>query len=1342
MKLSTTLLAFFLLSQQVVAVKAQQQQWSVVPTTHSSNNDKERNLARGGWQRGDENDSKEDDNGRGDRWDNNRVDTNKKEDITEEPSTKKSLRGRGTDDDKTSRDNFKFGRDKEDRDTTQSAMVAGFGRGRVNDSPPSKKGRMSFGKEQEEDDKTTRSRDKFDLGRGRNDDKTKRSFDTNGLHGAWHNDKTDKSHKIGDKVHQLHKDLLGGKHFRKTKNCKATGYGDPHMTTFDGLKYDVHAKGELTFLKSLDSTFEIQARTEAAGNGPGAPAVTTGLVIHEDSALELPTIQVSMALSEDSENAVMINKCPVNLFVDGKAMDITDGTGVRGIDLKVKRDKIFLSYKETKMDITMKVKFYRRCLFSIDYVLRDCRPDDTLVGILGSPDGDESNEWMKRDGTPLEIPKISRSRYFKPSYDYAVKNWCLASDSESYFTYEDGADFAYYDYCGNEYDSTLEDIVTNTDPKIEEICKGDVGCIIDGATLGAEAAEGFNEDLEEFQNLFSSDDTSEDETSSDGTSEDEATSWDMLGGWTSNSHKIGDKVHQLHKDLLGGKHFRKTKNCKATGYGDPHMTTFDGLKYDVHAKGELTFLKSLDSTFEIQARTEAAGNGPGAPAVTTGLVIHEDSALELPTIQVSMALSEDSENAVMINKCPVNLFVDGKAMDITDGTGVKGIDLKVKRDKIFLSYKETKMDITMKVKFYRRCLFSIDYVLRDCRPDDTLVGILGSPDGDETNEWMKRDGTPLEIPKISRSRYFKPSYDYAVKNWCLESDSESYFTYEDGADFAYYDYCGNEYDSTLEDIVTNADPVIEEICNGDVGCIIDGETLGAEAAKGFNEDLEDFQKTADSEDVSEDSDESGEEEPSIGSLRGAVSNRATACRATGYGDPHMTTFDGLKFDVHAKGELTFLKSLNSTFEIQARTEAAGNGPGAPAVTTGLVIHEDSALDLPIIQVSMALSEDSEKAVMINKCPVNLYKETKLDITMKVKFYRRCLFSIDYVLRDCRPDDTLVGILGSPDGDKTNEWMKRDGTPLEIPKISRSRYFKPSYDYAVNNWCLESDSGSYFTYEAGTDFAYYDYCGNEYDSTLEDIVTNTDPDIDAICKGDVGCIIDGETLGAEAAEGFKEDEEEFENPVSSDDMSEDSDDSGDEDKADEPGLKADTVAPSTVPAVRAATDAPTDPPVPEATDAPTDPPVLAATDAPTDPPVLAATDAPTDPPVLAATDAPTDPPVLAATDAPTNAPTDAPVSAPTDAPTDAPTNAPTAAPVPAPTDAPTKSPVTSPPTNPAIEQAAAAAPDSTPGSKGDPHFITWKGEHFEYHGQCDMVLTQDSEFANGLGLDVHIRTKLV
>jgi hypothetical protein len=51
------------------------------------------------------------------------------------------------------------------------------------------------------------------------------------------------------------------------------------------------------------------------------------------------------------------------------------------------------------------------------------------------------------------------------------------------------------------------------------------------------------------------------------------------------------------------------------------------------------------------------------------------------------------------------------------------------------------------------------------------------------------------------------------------------------------------------------------------------------------------------------------------------------------------------------------------------------------------------------------------------------------------------------------------------------------------------------------------------------------------------------------------------------------------------------------------------------------------------------------------------------------------------------------------------------------------------------------PTGEGGVEGDPHFKTWRGHHFDFHGECDLVLLHSSEFGSGLGLDAHIRTKL-
>jgi len=46
----------------------------------------------------------------------------------------------------------------------------------------------------------------------------------------------------------------------------------------------------------------------------------------------------------------------------------------------------------------------------------------------------------------------------------------------------------------------------------------------------------------------------------------------------------------------------------------------------------------------------------------------------------------------------------------------------------------------------------------------------------------------------------------------------------------------------------------------------------------------------------------------------------------------------------------------------------------------------------------------------------------------------------------------------------------------------------------------------------------------------------------------------------------------------------------------------------------------------------------------------------------------------------------------------------------------------------------------PGGGGDPHFKTWSGKKYDFHGACDLVLLQNPDFQEDLGIDINIRTK--
>jgi hypothetical protein len=45
------------------------------------------------------------------------------------------------------------------------------------------------------------------------------------------------------------------------------------------------------------------------------------------------------------------------------------------------------------------------------------------------------------------------------------------------------------------------------------------------------------------------------------------------------------------------------------------------------------------------------------------------------------------------------------------------------------------------------------------------------------------------------------------------------------------------------------------------------------------------------------------------------------------------------------------------------------------------------------------------------------------------------------------------------------------------------------------------------------------------------------------------------------------------------------------------------------------------------------------------------------------------------------------------------------------------------------------------TKGDPHFKTFGGELYDFHGECDLILLDNPEFKEGMGMQIQIRTKI-
>ena len=69
---------------------------------------------------------------------------------------------------------------------------------------------------------------------------------------------------------------------------------------------------------------------------------------------------------------------------------------------------------------------YGTCHFSMEVNLLDCEAaKDTVRGLLGSPNGDASDDWMDRDGNAITIPQGASAYFFEPAFDYTKLNWMV-----------------------------------------------------------------------------------------------------------------------------------------------------------------------------------------------------------------------------------------------------------------------------------------------------------------------------------------------------------------------------------------------------------------------------------------------------------------------------------------------------------------------------------------------------------------------------------------------------------------------------------------------------------------------------------------------------------------------------------------------------------------------------------------------------------------------------------------------------------------------------------------------------------------------------------------------------
>jgi len=529
--------------------------------------------------------------------------------------------------------------------------------------------------------------------------------------------------------------------------------------------------------------------------------------------------------------------------------------------------------------------------------------------------------------------------------------------------------------------------------------------------------------------------------------------------------------------------------CKATAWGDPHIVTWDGLKFDAHPAGEAIFLQDSSSSLEIQGRLEKIGPGyRGNPAVTTGVAAKGKDGNYV--IQVNLA-DADSESVAVFGPKEGGICVYNTNVD--QNTGVTKV-LSGEFDDSGNKHLQC-LQACASVSGVTGCEMAWNQ-----GDGSTSDGGGGGGTGCCSNDWKTCNAPECGSTEEACAACSK---SWALRGW-LPSGALS--------------TCKARWDGCLGD---------ESSCCPGLSC--DGNTDWKQCEVDSGGSTVDYNGCF----------------AHTGQVDSGNGDADNSC----YVVKNSPNFTPIHFNGHT-----------------CNVELFVNGDVKPTLSF-------SEGDVSVTQ--------SGQDIKIKFTDV-------LEIDMKVNFWGRCHFSNDFVLHDCNSkQNTVNGLLGTPNGNSQDDWTQRDKTVITLPTGNVGKFFfQPAFDYTKANWILASESESLFDYDGFDNFAKHDDPSEVFDTELEAMVLNPDAVIDGICKGDIQCLIDGELLGAEAANAFM--------------------------------------------------------------------------------------------------------------------------------------------------------------ANPAVQRVPAETENNggNPGVKGDPHFKTWAGEHFEYHGKCDLELLSDPNFANGKGLDVHVRTELI
>jgi RHS repeat-associated protein len=259
---------------------------------------------------------------------------------------------------------------------------------------------------------------------------------------------------------------------------------------------------------------------------------------------------------------------------------------------------------------------------------------------------------------------------------------------------------------------------------------------------------------------------------------------------------ILDYTNNLPKQNRGKSSSRSSRSGGGGGgsWGDPHLTTFDGLRYDLQAAGELTLFKSTTGDLTLQVRQEPVSSPWGGQWVSVNTAV--------------ATLIDGNRAGIYVNEA-IPLKINGVATDLANGASLALGTGRIERNNELYTLVYPTGD-RVDVGLYNSQTVVGNYIninpyLADGREGE-IVGILGNNNGNSNDDFALPDGTVLTNPFD-----FDQLYNQFANSWRI-TQAESLFDYklgENTSTFTKLDYPSQVF--TIADLPADKRAFAEQI---------------------------------------------------------------------------------------------------------------------------------------------------------------------------------------------------------------------------------------------------------------------------------------------------------------------------------------------------------------------------------------------------------------------------------------------------------------------------------------------------------------------------------------------------